>query len=972
MKWTAFLILCIWWTTGLGQSSWKQEVNYTMDAALEDEAKTLAVRQSIQYHNNSPHSLDTLFIHLWANAFGDKRSAYFKQTVEFGFLQPYFDPGNKEAGFKDVELSIGGKALDLIPYQGKCDVFFLLLEAPLESGKSLEVNMGYTLHIPKKFSRLGYAENTIHLAHWYPRLAAFDEEGWHPMEYLGAGEFYGDYGSFTIQLNIPGEFKIICPFLSDVKQEAGRSIYSIEGAKVHDMALFLHKTHEVEQRSITLGDRKIQLEIMRDPDSEFWQKGMDYFEDALRYFDEHVGPYPYQTAALIQSDLIDLGNMEYPAIATIAAATDASLEYYIAHEVGHFWFQGVLGFNERDHAWMDEGLTTYYEHRFTKDRHGKAYYDRVLNPSIAKAFQRPFIETVVANQVCRHAHQPMSTPIEDYGRANYGINNYERAAMVFRYLADYLGQDTFDRAIQYLYRLYSYDHPGPSDLQRILEEASGKNLEFLFKEYIQEGKSIDYSLRKEKKNRLILEQKGEILAPVWIRKVLEDDTFEDEWLLPKKSQTVIRVPRKVVEVILDPEARSLDFKRTNNYSKRGIPKIRWGRPVLGSYRENDLNVLPLLSYNANDGIGLGALATNTTYPTKNLKYAIAPQFSISSNSITGQAWTSLTQYKKGDLWHKWVYRLGLKSFHMDHSETLDVERRYIRLDPSATFFFRSGPGSRRTTYIKADYIRLWEDFSQFNGGEFDGFRQLGSHIIRLGLYSKDEGFLNQRSYNLVFEQARHESVFNSDNKYFKVSADYIQSYKYSAKHGIKLRLHGAAFITNSQSDRSANVNDKGVLSLFYQGFNDYAYDGYYLARFNQNTSLDNQVSVENGGGFKQAFGAARASTIGQSQRYLMAANLWVDIPLDLGVFKAKAYFDYGIYGQHILAQPPENEARTLYSGGLALEAFGGMLGFYLPLINHSSINDIYEQEDSGILGRITFSLNLHQYDPWKLLDDKKL
>ena len=98
----------------------------------------------------------------------------------------------------------------------------------------------------------------------------------------------------------------------------------------------------------------------------------------------------------------------------------------------------------------------------------------------------------------------------------------------------------------------------------------------------------------------------------------------------------------------------------------------------------------------------------------------------------------------------------------------------------------------------------------------------------------------------------------------------------------------------------------------------------------------------------------------------------MDIPLDLGAFKAKAYFDYGIYGQHILAQPPENEARTLYSGGLALEAFGGMLGFYLPLVNHSTINNIYEQEDSGILGRITFSLNLHQYDPWKLLDDKKL
>ena len=972
MKWTAFLILCIWWTTGLCQSSWKQKVDYTIDAVLEEEAKTLAVRQRIQYHNNSPYQLDTLFLHLWANAFGDKNSAYFKQTVAFGFLEPYFDPSNKNAGYKNLNVLLDGKALSLSSYQSKCDVFYLLLDESLAGGTTIVLELEYDLHLPKKFSRLGYAENTIHLAHWYPRMAVFDEEGWHPMQYLGAGEFYGDYGTFSVRLDLPKDYTLICPFLTTEEVKEDRTIYVMEGSDIHDIALFLHKTHEVDQRSITLGDRRVQLQIMRDPDSKLWDKGMDYFEDALRYFDKHVGPYPYEKAALIQSDLINLGNMEYPAIATIAAATDASLEYYIAHEVGHFWFQGVLGFNERDHAWMDEGLTTYYEHRFTRERHGKAYYDRVLNPSLSKAFQRPFIETAVANQVCRHAHQAMSTSIEDYGRANYGINNYERAAMLFRYIADYIGEDTFDKAIQTLYEKYAYDHPGPLDLQEVLEAESGKKLDFIFKEYIQEGKSIDYSIKKVKKNRLSLEQKGEIQAPVWIRKVLEDGSYEDEWLVPDKEVTTIRVPRKVKEVILDPEARSLDFNRSNNYSNRGLPKISLGRPVLGSLRERDVNILPMFSYNANDGIGIGLLQTNATYPTKNLKYAIWPQYSIASNDITGQAWTSWTQYKKGSLWHKWVYRLGLKSFHMDHSETLDIHRRYIKLDPSATFFFRSGPGSRRSTYIKADYIRLWEEVSRFNIGEFDGFRRLGSHIVRLGIYSKDEGFLNQRSYSLVFEQAQYENIFDDDNNYIKVSADFVQSYHYSPRHKVKIRLHGATFITNSQKNQSANINDKGVLSLFYQGFNDYAYDGYYMARFNQNTALDNQVSVDHGGGFKQAFGSARASTIGQSQRYLLAANLWVDLPIHLGFIKAKAYFDYGIYGQHILGQPPGNEQRNLYSGGLALDAFGGILGFYLPLINHSSINDIYDQEDSGILGGITFSLNLHQYDPWKLVDDKKL
>ena len=88
-------------------------MDYTIDAVLEEEAKTLAVRQRIIYHNNSPYQLDTLFFHLWANAFGDKNSAYFKQTVAFGFLEPYFDPSNKNAGYKNLKVLLDGKALSV-------------------------------------------------------------------------------------------------------------------------------------------------------------------------------------------------------------------------------------------------------------------------------------------------------------------------------------------------------------------------------------------------------------------------------------------------------------------------------------------------------------------------------------------------------------------------------------------------------------------------------------------------------------------------------------------------------------------------------------------------------------------------------------------------------------------------------------------------------------------------------------------
>ena len=143
---------------------------------------------------------------------------------------------------------------------------------------------------------------------------------------------------------------------------------------MHDFALFANKRFIVSHDSCRLASGRI-VDVytyctLKEQDQ--WKKSVQFAKDAIRFYSAAVGEYPYNIVSVVQGPESFGGGMEYPTITIISpAASEKELDVTIAHEVGHNWFYGILASNERDHPWMDEGINSYYEKKYTEEKYGK-------------------------------------------------------------------------------------------------------------------------------------------------------------------------------------------------------------------------------------------------------------------------------------------------------------------------------------------------------------------------------------------------------------------------------------------------------------------------------------------------------------------------------------------------------------------------------------------------------------------------
>ena len=195
--------------------------------------------------------------------------------------------------------------------------------------------------------------------------------------------------------------------------------------------------------------------------------------------------------------------MEYPNITVIGRSGDSkSLETVIIHEVGHNWYYGILGSNERDNAWMDEGLNTYIEIRYMQEKYPNGYKDKVRKekePSITIGI--PIEEKNMQHisyqfNASRNYDQPLQMGSKDFTQINYGAMVYSKTGIGFHYLKAYLGEELFDNCMNEYFKQWKFKHPDPEDIKLIFERVSKQNLDWFFEDYIKTTKKTDYSFKK--------------------------------------------------------------------------------------------------------------------------------------------------------------------------------------------------------------------------------------------------------------------------------------------------------------------------------------------------------------------------------------------------------------------------------------------------------------------------------------------
>ena len=947
---------------------WQQHVEYRINAKLDTSTHIIKAKCGIQYFNNSPDTLDRIYFHLWANAFSNKTSSYADQALKMGMTDYYFADDSELGGYQEISVALPSEEdeLPLIYVDDQKEIAFVAIEGGIPPGQEMSMIFYYELKVPSYFARLGKSGDLYNMVAWYPKPAVYDRNGWHTFPYLSMGEFYSEYANYDVTVSAPKDFTIAHSGY-ETKRYTNNDYQYIDTRleNAHDYAWFISPDFIVEEEKVKLrNDQIVDVKIYRKSGDTIWKEAMLYTKQVLMYMADYMGDYPYSTLSIVQGEDSGLGGaMEYPSIKIIknVKAADA-LEYYIAHEVGHAWFYAAIGSNERDESYFDEGLASFLEQKYTAHYYNGANYQNRKLPSLLIDSDKPILRHFTEGQICRHMHQPLTTPVSELSAINYGLNAYQIGSTLIAHLESLFGFDKVREILRRFYTKWKFKHPTYQDLLTHIERESQIDLSGY--NDILAGHAVDASISKVTGGTIRIANKGksEIMMPLLI--TYEDGTTERENITPTQQEIILEKDKKIKSAILDPEQTSLDINPENNrYPRPGIG-IRIF-PGFDSPSQKDIYLSPLIGYNSYDGIMLGLSMYNSTFPAKNLKWNITPFYGFDSGQLVGQSWISYDTRPKSDKIRKIQYRLGVKSFSISNENEYSDPLRYLRIDPSISIHHNYSPASKK--YSKTTLRQLWVGteypFSNVNISTYS------QNITRLTHNRYDFNVLQPNELEVELEYNRYNinSVFGTSD-YLKLSLDYRRGFLFSKKKRFDVRFYAAGFITNSQRQSSSynNLLAQGSIALLSQGFTDYSYDDYFLDRQGNAKNAYRQIGYH-GGGFKDALGGAYGR-IGQSNDFAMAINLKSHFPFGPTKNPLKLFFDAGYARTKSFSADPL-VGEIFYSGGLMVEFGDGLLGIYLPFIASSNISDIYKTDDRNFLSRVTFSMDLHRFNPWDLADD---
>ncbi|MFM8949624.1 MAG: M1 family aminopeptidase, partial [Bacteroidota bacterium] len=328
------------------------------------------------------------------------------------------------------------------------------------------------------------------------------------------------------------------------------------------------------------------------------------------------------------------------------------------HEVGHNWFYGILGSNERDHAWMDEGLNSFYETRtmLATDPDGASAVISLGGKGINNLLGlNDFSYSYLAEELPyllnarRAKDQPIDFGSDDYTSMNYGAIVYKKTALAFKYLMGYLGEDLFDRCMHEYYNQWKFRHPYPKDLKEVFEQTSGKNLSWFFDEVIKTTGRVDYAASSVRSNRteglkLKVRNRGDIAAPFSVDVLRNGTRVSTSWLegcLPGTSVSNV-IPAQKGDVIVINNADGINeyYKRDNRIRTTGI--FRKTEPVklglLTGFDNPDRTqcfLLPMVGWNNYNRTMYGLYLGNQTIPRKHFKWSVAQMFSPAVKGMSG-------------------------------------------------------------------------------------------------------------------------------------------------------------------------------------------------------------------------------------------------------------------------------------------------------------------------------------------------
>lgn len=971
---------------------WQQQVDYKISVTLNDTLHELDGFLTLQYTNNSPQPLQYIMFHLWPNAYKDHTTPFAKQLLENGDTKFYYSKPYQKGYMDKLSFKVNAEACKWEFEPKTEEICKVYLNTPLKSGETVTISTPFHVKLPYTFSRLGHAGQSYQITQWYPKPAVYDKTGWHAMPYLDQGEFYSEFGNFEVNITLPQNYVVgatgdlqnaeekrwldsIADATTKIKEFADVMIFPPSSAtsktitykqnNIHDFGWFADKRYHVLKGEVELPGSKQKVTtwaMFTNNQADYWKKAPQYLHDAIYYYSKWVGDYPYAQVTAVEGALSAGGGMEYPNVTVIGeVSSEFLLDVIITHEVGHNWFYGILGSNERDHTWMDEGVNSYYENRYTRVKYPNERMATTIPLGLAKAFnvahyKYKYLMDVGYQIMAReNRDEPLAQPAQDFTDFNYGVCVYGKSMLIFDYLQAYLGEEVFDKVMQKYYQQWRYKHPQPEDIRAVFETETGKKLDWFFDDLIKTKKKIDYKIARRKKgmepNTFMLKNTGDVKSPVAVSVMRRDSVLRTTWYEGFEKNKTIEINTDSADRIqIDPLLEIPEINRKNNTYKLNKLAHRFERlrfQFLGSLEnQNRTQVfwVPYIGWNNYDKFQLGVALYNSILPTKKFNYLVVPVIGTGSKQFNGFARFNYNFYPD-KLQRFTVGVFGKRFSYMLFPQPL----MFNKLEPYINIEFKNKKSRR--PYVHTLNMRsaiLWLDWIRYDNDKKETQRY----------------FVNEFKYQVQRKSTLHpfnvSLTFRQGNSFANIAAEgnFIVSYK-RRDEGFRVRVFAGGFIINTKSTSDiSSPNPRFYLSncttnnFAYWLQKDYMFDENFLDRNGRDPYLNRQVAKTDG--------AFRSFTnFGATNKFLMSVNL---------TSSTHRFFPINPFVNAAFIVDDLNKPQLAAEFGLSAILLRDMVEIHLPLVTTKNIS-----ENQKVLGinkwyqKFTFTLKLQLSKPMDLI-----
>ena len=614
---------------------WQQDVHYNIDARIDETENIIYGKEALSYWNNSPDKLEYVYFHLYQNAF--IKGSHLHNLELNNKVSPKLGK-HEEQGLGTVidSVMVDGQ---LVKVELDNTILKVYLPQPLKPGAKINIGMNFATYYDKGATRrrmqMWNAWGFTHYngVQWYPKLSVYDRKlGWDTYQHLNK-EFYGDFGSWDVKLDVPSNYIVEATGVLQNKDEvlpedllkkiqiknfAGkkwdeapsiitpykkgeRKVWHFKALNVHDFAFTADPSYRMD---ITYVNGVQCVALVQEPHAAGWQNASEYVAKIIKTFSDDIGPYGYPK--MVAADAQD--GMEYPML-TLDGGSEPGYRGLFVHEIGHNWFYGMVGSNETYRAAMDEGFTQFLTAWGLKRIDGDTMVASLPKDKWHRRFNEPQnpLDRNVLNAYTIDALNQDETPInthsDDFNNAlnhNGGYREvYFKTASMLYNLQYTLGDSLFSGAMKNYFHRWSYCHPYFEDFKKSVMDFTHVDLNWFFDEWFETTKTIDYKIGKIKRLpaldsfTITFKRKGEMQMPIDFRVISNDGRSHDfhipnTWFVKETNAKVlpkwygwgkllypeytahIYVPGGINSVQIDPTYRLADVAMTDNYRSTGL------------------------------------------------------------------------------------------------------------------------------------------------------------------------------------------------------------------------------------------------------------------------------------------------------------------------------------------------------------------------------------------------------------------